>query len=115
MDLGLFFALANYDQGRPKLRQIFFEILKSKKKKELYSTVMTIDKATCTIFNGLCYLYTIFFEFQILFLYPRNLCVNPRCIDVQAEKGIFSGNRIAGTRPITIKKSNQSKGKNIFY
>ena len=87
MDLGLFFALANYDQGRPKLRQIFFEILKSKKKKELHSTVMTIDEATCTLLNGLCNLYTICFGFEILFLYPRNLCVNPRCIDVQAEKG----------------------------
>ena len=107
MDLGLFFALANYDQGRPKLRQIFFEILKSKKKKELHSTVMTIDEATCTLLNGLCNLYTICFEFQNvqnLVLYPTNLCINPRCINVWAERGVFSGHRIAGTRPITIKK-----------
>ena len=115
MDLGLFLPRQIMNRDVQNYGQFFLKILKSKKNKELHSTVMTIDKATCTIFNGLCYLYTIFFEFQILFLYPRNLCVNPRCIDVQAEKGIFSGNRIAGTRPITIKKSNQSKGKNIFY
>ena len=107
MDLGLFLPRQIVNRDVQNYGQIFLKILKSKKKKELHSTVMTIDEATCTLLDGLCYLYTICFgfqNFQNLFLYPRNLCVNPWCIDVQAERGVFSGHRFAGTPPITIKK-----------
>ena len=107
MDLGLFLPRQIMNRDVQNYGQIFLKILKSKKKKELHSTVMTIDEATCTLLNGLCNLYTICFEFQNvqnLVLYPTNLCINPRCINVWAERGVFSGHRIAGTRPITIKK-----------
>jgi len=104
MDLGLFLPRQIMNRDVQNYGQFFLKILKSKKKKELHSTVMTIDEATCTPLSGLCYLYIICLEFENLFLYPTNLCINPRCINVWAERGVFSGHRIAGTRPITIKK-----------
>ena len=107
MDLGLFLPRQIMNRDVQNSGQIFLKILKSKKKKELHSTVMTIDEATCTLLMvyATCTPFVFDFQnFQNLFLYPRNLCVNPWCIDVQAEKGVFSGHRIAGTRPITIKK-----------
>ena len=49
MDLGLFLPRQIMNRDVQNYGQIFLKILKSKKKKELHTTVMTIDEATCTL------------------------------------------------------------------